>query len=1148
MSGDADAAVRLRTRAPRRSLLRFALIICTVFGLLVGLAAGALLLRLSQGPISLADFRARIEAELDQRIGPGYSVSFEDARIENGEHGPGLVVDGLVIRSPDRRPIISAPHAQMTVHLSSLMMGRVTPKRLELSDVDLRLTVLPDGSMAMYAGQGEVVVAEPRGGAAPETSPTVPRSAAVMARAAEGVRALIDIATGQDPLIGPLKEVAITRAKLAMEDRASGRSTSFNNVEIAFSRSNAQATAKVSAEGPNSRWAMSARALRSDEAVEVEINDLTFDEVQLIAGLRDMPFDIDTPLSLKMRLAVGSDGRLANSTAQVSLGRGYAYFQDPDHEPLRIDELTANVRWDAQAQVFQIDAVDFRSAATRLMGKLTIEPPHAVGESWKIDGVMLPGSAFGAERPGEGPIAIERGMIAAHLDVHEKRLTVSRMELTGPQISLAVSLDSFQDADGPRLRLGTTLGRMPVRTVVRLWPSFVASGVRSYLTDRLLAGTVAGQLSIDYNKTAFDLMAQHIAPPDPSVRMEFQISDGVLMALPGVTPLRGIESRGFITGRTARLDISQAYVDLPSGRRFSVGESSFFAGENDKHPAPAQIGVRLSGPMDAVAEFLAQESMKPFGGMQLDPSTIKGRVDATIGLQMKLGEGAQQSDTKLRLQANIASLSIDQLIGKERLEQGSLQVNVTPDGLTGTGQGKLFGNNANIELRKGKSGDTEAVIAFTLDDAGRNKLGLNLGSGVTGPMSVRLVSAFGVRSSPPAQVELDLTRTALDGVLPGLLKPAGRSGKATFQVETSGRGTQVDQLTFEAAGGVLARGSMEFDNNGGFKSARFSQFRMSPSDDMRIEADQQRDVLKINVRATNVDAKPFLKTFFADSSGKDITASRDVELDLRSPLVVGHNKQALSGVELKYARQAGALKNFQLQARTARAPVIGVTTRGREGDAVLSITANEGGAFLSFLDIYRRMEGGRLELAARMTPEGMDGAFRVSNFILRDEPNLRRLVAEGVASRDERGAVKIDLNAASFTRLQANFQRQGTQINVRDGLIYGTQIGIKMEGAVDFERDKINMTGTFVPAYGVNNLFSQVPVFGPLLGGGSNEGLIAVNFRVDGSAATPQLTINPLSVIAPGFLRKLFGPGAAPTEGFTPPGEDEPLQLTPRPR
>ncbi len=62
-----------------------------------------------------------------------------------------------------------------------------------------------------------------------------------------------------------------------------------------------------------------------------------------------------------------------------------------------------------------------------------------------------------------------------------------------------------------------------------------------------------------------------------------------------------------------------------------------------------------------------------------------------------------------------------------------------------------------------------------------------------------------------------------------------------------------------------------------------------------------------------------------------------------------------------------------------------------------------------------------------------------------------------------------------------------------------------------------------MPAYGVNNLFGKLPVLGLVLGGGQQEGLIGVNFRVSGSTSAPTLSINPLSAIAPGFLRKIFG-------------------------
>ena len=106
----------------------------------------------------------------------------------------------------------------------------------------------------------------------------------------------------------------------------------------------------------------------------------------------------------------------------------------------------------------------------------------------------------------------------------------------------------------------------------------------------------------------------------------------------------------------------------------------------------------------------------------------------------------------------------------------------------------------------------------------------------------------------------------------------------------------------------------------------------------------------------------------------------------------------------------------------------------------------------------------------------------------------------------------------------------------------------KLDGWLDFAHDRVNMTGTFVPAYGVNDLFSQIPLFGPILGGGTHEGLFAVNFRISGPASAPVLNVNPLSAIAPGFLRKIFGAidfGAGQSPPLTPADPSAPQSLAP---
>jgi hypothetical protein len=73
------------------------------------------------------------------------------------------------------------------------------------------------------------------------------------------------------------------------------------------------------------------------------------------------------------------------------------------------------------------------------------------------------------------------------------------------------------------------------------------------------------------------------------------------------------------------------------------------------------------------------------------------------------------------------------------------------------------------------------------------------------------------------------------------------------------------------------------------------------------------------------------------------------------------------------------------------------------------------------------------------------------------------------------------------------------------------------------------MSGTFLPAYGLNNIFGQIPIVG-LFMGGSNEGLIGITYEVVGTPNAPTLRVNPISAVAPGVLRKIFdfGTGRQP--------------------
>jgi hypothetical protein len=81
----------------------------------------------------------------------------------------------------------------------------------------------------------------------------------------------------------------------------------------------------------------------------------------------------------------------------------------------------------------------------------------------------------------------------------------------------------------------------------------------------------------------------------------------------------------------------------------------------------------------------------------------------------------------------------------------------------------------------------------------------------------------------------------------------------------------------------------------------------------------------------------------------------------------------------------------------------------------------------------------------------------------------------------------------------------------------------------------VHLRGTFVPFYGLNNMFGQIPIVGLFLGGGSNEGLLGITYEATGPPSAPRISVNPVTAIAPGLLRKFIPSPGSFDKNFIPP-------------
>ena len=156
----------------------------------------------------------------------------------------------------------------------------------------------------------------------------------------------------------------------------------------------------------------------------------------------------------------------------------------------------------------------------------------------------------------------------------------------------------------------------------------------------------------------------------------------------------------------------------------------------------------------------------------------------------------------------------------------------------------------------------------------------------------------------------------------------------------------------------------------------------------------------------------------------------------------------------------------------------------------------------------------------------LKGSIDARNFLVVNEPKLASIVstrpANGTRSLNQAVKGDIDTSRVPFERGYSEIEKGAGYLKLKNGLLRGPTIGTTFQGTLYNQNNDMDMTGTFMPIYGLNRIFGELPIVGALLGNGRDRGLIGVTYRLRGNANKPALDINPLSVIAPGIFRSIF--------------------------
>jgi hypothetical protein len=1107
---------------------------------------GALWWRLGAGPINLDMATPWLAAAIEENIGHDNTVEVGGTQIERaGRIRIAVRIRDIIVRDRDHAVVASAPKAEVRLSGMALLMGRLRAESLNLVDATLAVRITPDGYVTVSTGDNarplatgvtsKRQLATPPGQAAnqspgqspsqppaslPQTvSPATPSNTAAAPATPNGMLAGLDwldslSLTGLDGQ--NLNEIGLKNGNLIVDDQQRGNKWNFDNITLSLRRPSGGGVAlSVGEEGAHAwslRVAVGAPA-NGVRSVDIRADKVSTSNILLALRLKDLTYSADLLLTGELKGEIGRDGLPTYFRGKMTAGAGNIIDSDTPDYPMAIDSAEIDVEWDAGRRVL-VAPFKIISGANRVTLLAHLEPPNDNVNDWQLG--LSGGTIVLAGIDDSPPLIFNRINVAFRFDTEHKQVLLAQADISNGEVGIA-GTGSIDYANEPLIKLGFAGTPMSASALKRIWPALIVPEVREWVIKRIEGGTLQ-RIDIGINTLVKNLPRKGPPIPDDGLAVNIVANNVTVRPVDGLPPVHDADLKAHVTGRTATVTIGQAVADTPTGRKLTVSDFSFEVPDTHPKPPLSRVKLKIDGAVPAAVEIMSSDRLSDVVATPIDPNTSKGTFSAVINLGMPVKGELTKENMTYAVTADLNGFAADKLVMNQKLEANTLKVIANNQGYQVKGDVKINGQSATLDYRKPSEGDADVKLQATLDDAGRARLGLDLGPAVSGAVPIKLTGKIGTDSR--LGIDADLTALKLDNILPGWVKLPGKSTHAVFNVVQKPQSTRFEDIVIDG-GGVSIKGSLEVDQNGELMNANFPTYSPSEGDKATLKADRSPDgVFKVIMRGDVFDGRGFLKSAMSgkEADSKSKTKNIDFDLDLKLGAVAGYDGEALRSADVKVSRRAGTIKSLTLNGKLGKDTPLTASMRGggQNGREVIYLETNDAGAFLRFTDTYSKVVGGQLALAMdppTTEPRPNEGLINVRDFTIKGEASLDRVAAGGPNGVP---------NGVAFSRLRAEFTRLNGQWTIREGVVKGPLIGGTIEGIIDYPGNQVRMSGTFIPMYGLNNMFGQLPVLGLFLGGGSNEGLIGVTYALVGTPGAPELRVNPISAMAPGVLRKIF--------------------------
>ncbi|MCJ9428957.1 AsmA-like C-terminal domain-containing protein [Kordiimonas marina] len=733
------------------------------------------------------------------------------------------------------------------------------------------------------------------------------------------------------------------------------------------------------------------------------------------------------------------------------------------------------------------------------------------------------------------PAPIRYGTISGDYDVAEQVIAIKQVEIAAGDHLITghglVYWDEGNPHPGIKLDLGID-GEVPLSDVLMYWPIHTypdgtPRGARAWVDQHMIKGMT--------NDAEFqvDMRPDGTGPFENKsiIKLGFGFHDLDTHFLLTMPPIKGARGHAALTHTSFRLWLEGGTVlEMPlKDSRVDIEHINIHEG------AIGNFTVHTAGDVPTVMKLISYPPLSVPEKMHFDAARIGGEATIRALITLPLIKDLPDDAIHYDVQAELAHASVADLLGGEGLKDASLTLSLDRDTLAVGGNGILNGVPLNLHWREDMAAgraspdaDTsQIVLTGNMDQNDLKALGVDISDFLDGKAWGEATFVGRSLKFRKGYFSADTLGAVVMAPQLGWKKPADAPANITGTVIFDDKGTHLHPLV---ATGENIDVKADFDwgpKDSGLFKGRFDLRKLGRTEGLVGTVEEKPGKPTVaKLKAKDFDLAPLL---VAGSDKKQNNGTKDVDLSLDANRLLLENGEYLKGATVRARFRDGSPK---LASFTGTFPVkegqkpVPTTMAIREDggqDQAITIESPDGGRFLRGLGLFAHLSGGTLKMEGRTTGWGgtlhLKGNGTILGANLVSKESLGPAVTEGVVSGLDHylkdGPIELNNITIPFAYNEGLLDLNELKAN-------GPSMGMTMEGQIEAKTGRINVNGVIVPAYGINSLLGKIPLVGGLFSGGEGKGLFGVAYRVKGLTEKPDVSVNALSGLAPGFLRLLF--------------------------